>query len=61
MFLGREYELQYLENIYKRDTDNIIIIFGKRRIGKTFLVKEFSRNKPHIDFLAIRESSREFL
>ena len=61
MFLGREYELQYLENIYKRDTDNIIIIFGKRRIGKTFLVKEFSRNKPHIYFLALRESSRELI
>ena len=58
MFLGREYELQFLENIYKRDAGNIVIIYSKRRTGKTFLVNEFSRNKHGIYFLALRESKK---
>ena len=61
MFLGRQYELQFLENIYKRNNDNIIIIYSKRRTGKTFLVDEFSRNKPSIYFLALNESKRELI
>ena len=61
MFLGREYELQFLENIYKRDTGDVVILYSKRRTGKTFLVNQFSRNKPSIYFLALRETKKELI
>jgi AAA+ ATPase superfamily predicted ATPase len=61
MFLGREYELQFLENIYKRDTGDVVILYSKRRTGKTFLVNQFSRNKPGIYFLALPETKKELI
>ena len=40
MLVGREKEIKILENAYKDDNSHFIAIYGRRRIGKTFLIRE---------------------
>ena len=50
MFINRVNELKWLEESYKKASKEgqLLIIYGKRRVGKTELVKHFIKNKPHI-------------
>ena len=41
MFIGREYEIRQLEKYRNSKESEFIIVYGRRRVGKTFLVKEF--------------------
>lgn len=51
MFINRESELNLLEEKYKSDKFELVSIIGRRRIGKTTLVKEFiSRKKDCLYF-----------
>jgi len=54
MFWDRETELAYLEKQYARQGSNLVIIYGRRRVGKTTAIAHFSANKPNIIFLADR-------
>jgi AAA+ ATPase superfamily predicted ATPase len=60
-FIDRERELSFLESKYREDHSQFIILWGKRRVGKTELVKQFVRNKPHIYFLSESTSEQEQL
>ena len=51
-FINRENELKTLENEYKKKGSSFVIIYGRRRTGKTTLIQEFIKTKPHIYFLA---------
>lgn len=51
MFYGREYELKYLEDKYKSDRAEFIILYGRRRIGKTELLRKFCSDKKNIFFV----------
>jgi AAA+ ATPase superfamily predicted ATPase len=48
--IGREREINQLEAIVASGKAELVAIYGRRRIGKTFLVKEFFKNK--FDFYA---------
>lgn len=50
MFIGRESELQFLENKYRTDGGQLIVLYGRRRIGKTETLKKFCQGKPHVFF-----------
>ena len=39
-FIGREKETRVLKDCYKSDKSEFVAIYGRRRVGKTFLVKE---------------------
>lgn len=41
LFIGREYEIRQLEKYRNSKESEFVIVYGRRRIGKTFLVKEF--------------------
>ncbi|MCD8285888.1 MAG: ATP-binding protein [Clostridia bacterium] len=43
-FLGREDELRTLEYEYSRD-NGFVVVYGRRRVGKTRLIKEFLKGK----------------
>ncbi|MBU7046531.1 MAG: ATP-binding protein [Theionarchaea archaeon] len=58
-FVNREAELKFLEKKYAEDTAQMIIIYGRRRIGKTELIKKFIQNKPSLYFLCTRDSLLE--
>lgn len=56
MFYGREGELDFLEEKYLEENGQLIVIYGRRRIGKTEILRQFCRGKGHI-FYVCREST----
>lgn len=61
MFIGRKKELLNLEKLYNTDKYQMPVIYGRRRIGKTALIHEFIKDKPHIAFTAIESSRKQNL
>lgn len=57
-FVGRKEELLVLEREYKRG-EGFVVIYGRRRVGKTTLIREFIRGKDAFYFLATEELERE--
>ncbi len=49
-FINREKEIEILEKEWIKG-NSLIIIYGRRRIGKTELIKQFIKNKPHISYI----------
>lgn len=45
MFIGRTYELQQLKDKYNTGKSELVVIYGRRRIGKSSLVEKFAANK----------------
>ena len=57
MFINRESELSHLEEEYSKDTPRFVVLYGRRRIGKTALIEEFGKNKKDfIYFLADQQT-----
>lgn len=56
MFYGREKELKKLNEMYRSDKFEFAVVYGRRRVGKTTLLTEFSKGKKAIYFIA-REAS----
>jgi len=52
MFIGRNSEMEDLETRLKSSRFEMIPIYGRRRVGKTRLVEEFTRDKKTIFFTA---------
>ncbi len=48
--IGRKKELEQLQRIVESDKAELVAVYGRRRIGKTFLIKEFFNEK--FDFYA---------
>ena len=53
-FIGRQRELESLEREYQKDS-SFVVIYGRRRVGKTTLIKEFIKGKLAFYFLATEE------
>ena len=49
-FIGREEELQALEAAYQKDDFQMAVIYGRRRIGKTTLLRQFCMGKKAVFF-----------
>ncbi len=52
MFINRERELQVLEERYRSSQAEFFVLYGRRRVGKTELLRQFCRGKPHVFFVA---------
>jgi AAA+ ATPase superfamily predicted ATPase len=52
MFLGREKELTKLNALYNSEGFQFIVMYGRRRVGKTTLLSEFAKDKPHLFYVA---------
>lgn len=61
MFIGREYELNTLEKLYTSDKFEFAVIYGRRRVGKTELIKHFIDNKKAIYFMGIESNAKQNL
>jgi len=57
-FVDRGEELRVLEDCYRSHRPEFVIIYGRRRIGKTELVKRFIRGKQSFYFLARQENMK---
>jgi AAA+ ATPase superfamily predicted ATPase len=51
-FIDREKELNLLKKQWKKE-NAFVIVYGRRRIGKTTLIKEFIKNKKGITYFAL--------
>jgi len=45
MFVGRKNELKLLNDAYRSEKDELVVLYGRRRIGKSSLVKCFAKKK----------------
>ena len=50
MFIGREKELAFLESKYSAENGQLIVLYGRRRVGKTETLRQFCKDKPHVFF-----------
>ena len=53
IFIGREEELGELKAFLKKKTASLIVIKGRRRIGKSCLVEEFAKNQRFYKFIGL--------
>ena len=60
-FYCREDELRKLNKRYAGDKFECIVIYGRRRVGKTALINEFCKDKPTIFFSALNTTGKENL
>lgn len=51
-FIGRKKELDFLEGCYESSCAQLVIVYGRRRVGKTEMLTEFARGKQHVFFAA---------
>lgn len=54
MFIGRDRELNTLQELYEKDGFGMSVIYGRRRIGKSTLIVEFLKDKKSIFYTATK-------
>ena len=47
LFVGRKRELQMLGELFKKKSASLVVIRGRRRIGKSRLAQEFPEKTPN--------------
>jgi len=58
-FVNREEELSFLEKEYNREGSSLVILYGRRRVGKTALAAEFAKEKESVYYLASEENETQ--
>ncbi|MCO6558878.1 MAG: ATP-binding protein [Bifidobacterium sp.] len=61
MFVGREKELSLLQRRWDSGRFECVVIYGRRRMGKTTLINHFLKGRPAIFFSAIESSESKNL
>ncbi len=59
MIIGRNSEIKQLNTYYDRPKSQILVLYGKRYVGKTTLLKEFMEDKPGFYYCAAPASEKE--
>ena len=53
MFIGREDELSFLEEKYQSNQGELVVIYGRRRVGKTETIRKFCEGKTHVFYTCV--------
>jgi uncharacterized protein len=61
MFVNRKVELEQLARLYQTDRSELFILYGRRRVGKTELLRAFCEGKPFLFFIATLSADAEQL
>ena len=61
MFIGRDKELNALDKLYKSDKFEFVVIYGRRRVGKTALINQFIGDKRSIYFMGVESNEKQNL
>ncbi|KAF0193520.1 MAG: putative ATPase (AAA+ superfamily) [Bacillota bacterium] len=48
MFIGRKTELGFLESRYRAQGGQLVVLYGRRRVGKTETLRKFCEGKEHV-------------
>ena len=52
-FIGRQEELEKLRTLFKKQSASLVVVRGRRRIGKSRLIEEFAKGKRFFEFAGI--------
>lgn len=61
MFIGRERELAALNKLYASNRFEFVVIYGRRRVGKTALINRFIDDKNAIYFMGFESNAKQNL
>src|SRR5574341_510038 len=61
MFINRQKELDLLTAMYRSNRAELFVLYGRRRVGKTELLRAFSEGRPHLFFIATLSADPEQL
>lgn len=61
MFIGRDKELSALDKLYKSGKFEFVVIYGRRRVGKTALINQFISDKKSIYFMGVESNEKQNL
>ena len=61
MSIGRQKELERLNKLYQAGEFEFVVIYGRRRVGKTALVNEFVKDKDAIFFTGVETNDKQNL
>lgn len=61
MFIDRTAELELLARMYASERAELFVLYGRRRVGKTELIRAFCEGKPHLFFIATLSADGEQL
>ena len=61
MFVGRERELKKLNDMYKSEQFEFAVLYGRRRVGKTTLIREFMKDKQGVYYMSVEGAKKENL
>lgn len=59
MFIGRQKEILSLQKKYQLNKAQLIVIYGRRRIGKSELIRHFCKKKAHLIFEGIENQPQK--
>ena len=59
MFVGRERELKKINLMYQSNQFEFAVLYGRRRVGKTTLIREFMKEKPGVYYISVEGTKRE--
>lgn len=57
--IGREYEIEKLNNMLVPGQPDFLAVYGRRRVGKTFLIRQHLKNNIVFDFTGIKAGTTE--
>lgn len=61
MFVGRKRERDKLDTLYQSGQFEFTVFYGRRRVGKTTLIREFMKGKEGIYYMAVEGARKENL
>ena len=57
--IGRENEINRLQLCMERGESQFVVVYGRRRVGKTFLIREFFHNEFTFNFTGIYNATKD--
>lgn len=58
MFIGREAELKFLQDKYDTSDGQLVVLYGRRRVGKTETLREFCKGKKHVFYSCTQSTDK---
>lgn len=53
-FINRETELAFIERCWSEPSAQLVVLYGRRRVGKTALLRRFGEDRPAMHYMATR-------
>lgn len=58
MFIGREAELKFLHDKFDNENGQLVVLYGRRRVGKTETLREFCKGKQHVFYSCTQSTDK---